>query len=181
MVYHQKKILLKDGRTAIFRSPEPEDASALLALFKSCAEETPFLLTSPEDIHFTEDQERSFIEKNISSQTECLILCFVDGKLAGDCSINRLLHAKSRHRGTVGIALLREFWGLGIGTAMFREMIQIARNWELEQLELEFLEGNERGQALYEKMGFRITGFIPNAIHLSDGSVLMEYQMLLTL
>ena len=64
---------------------------------------------------------------------------------------------------------------------MFREMIQIARNWELEQLELEFLEGNERGQALYEKMGFRITGFIPNAIHLSDGSVLKEYQMLLTL
>ena len=181
MVFDQKRILLKDGRTAIFRSPRLEDASTLLTLFKSCAEETPYLLTSPEDIHFTEDQERSFIERVISSQTECMILCFIDGKLAGDCSINRLVYAKSHHRGTVGIGLLREFWGLGIGTAMFEEMIQIAHNWELEQLELAFLEGNERGQALYEKMGFHITGFIPNAIHLSDGSILKEYQMILTL
>ena len=107
-----------------------------------------------------------------------MIVCLVDGKVAGNCQIVWKTGIKTRHRAQVAIALLKEFWNLGIGTAMFTEMIDIARsNPDIIQMELEFIEGNTRARALYEKMGFRITGVKPNAIRLKDGTLLNEYQM----
>ena len=52
-------------------------------------------------------------------------------------------------------------------------------NKNIIQIELEFVEGNSRARALYEKMGFRITGVKPNAIRLKDGTLLNEYSMIL--
>ena len=75
------------------------------------------------------------------------------------------------------IALLKEFWGLGIGTAMFREMIAIAEGWGVMQLELEVFEGNERALALYRKMGFEIVSHVPNAIKQPDGTLVSEFLM----
>ena len=46
------------------------------------------------------------------------------------------------------------------------------------QIELEFVEGNERARRLYEKMGFRITGVHPNGIRLRDGRLLNLYTMI---
>ena len=58
-------------------------------------------------------------------------------------------------------------------------MIRIAEeNENVTQMELEFIEGNTRARALYEKMGFRIAGIKPNAIRLKDGTYLNEYYML---
>ena len=39
------------------------------------------------------------------------------------------------------------------------------------------MKGNTRARALYEKMGFRLTGVTPNAIRLKDGTLLNEYAM----
>ena len=87
--------------------------------------------------------------------------------------------ARAAERAQVNVALLREFWNQGIGTRLFQEMIHIAeKDPYLTQLELEFIEGNTRARALYEKMGFRITGVKPNAIRLKDGTLLNEYAMI---
>ena len=86
---------------------------------------------------------------------------------------------KDRHRASVAIALLRDYWNLGIGTKMFQELIGIAKEREdVRQIELDFVEGNTRARALYEKMGFRITGVKPDAIRLKDGTFVNEYMML---
>ena len=75
--------------------------------------------------------------------------------------------------------MLKEYWNQGIGTRLFQELIRIAEeNPNLIQIELEFVEGNSRARALYEKMGFRITGVKPNAIRLKDGTLLNEYSMI---
>ena len=44
-------------------------------------------------------------------------------------------------------------------------------------MELDFIEGNVRARALYEKMGFRITGVKPDAICQKDGSYRNQYMM----
>ena len=86
---------------------------------------------------------------------------------------------KARHRASVAIALTKEFWGLGIGTAMFNELIRIAEGMDgLLQLEREFIEGNVRARALYEKMGFRIVGVRPDAYRFKDGTLHNEYVMM---
>lgn len=82
---------------------------------------------------------------------------------------------KDRHRASVAIALLQEYWKLGIGTRMFREMLQIAQKRDgVRQIELDFTEGNNRARSLYEKMGFRII----DAIRMKDGTFVNEYMML---
>ena len=79
----------------------------------------------------------------------------------------------------MAIGLSKKFWNLGIGSAMFREMIAVAESREgVIQMELDFIEGNSRARALYEKMGFRIVGVKPNGIRLKDGTLLNEYSMI---
>ena len=107
-----------------------------------------------------------------------MISCIVDGKIAGNCQISFRTGLKDRHRASVAIALLKEFWNLGIGTRMFEELFRVARDRGVRQIELDFIEGNSRARALYEKMGFRITGVKPDAIRRKDGTFANEYMML---
>ena len=61
---------------------------------------------------------------------------------------------------------------------MFEEMEKLSLNKPYVQiLELDFVEGNTRARALYEKMGFKIIGRRPSAICLKDGTLLDEYMM----
>ena len=61
---------------------------------------------------------------------------------------------------------------------MFEAMIEIAKSKpEVKQIELEFIEGNSRARALYEKMGFRIVAVHPNFIRMKNGKLLNEYLM----
>lgn len=55
---------------------------------------------------------------------------------------------------------------------MLKELIAYARKQGCLQLELEGLEGNERAQALYEKMGFTVYGVRKRGVILKDGTPL---------
>lgn len=177
MTYETKKINLKNGKTARFRSPCDEDAADMLEYLKATAEETSFLIRYPEECEMSLEQETAFLCNMLQSPNDTMIVCTVDGKIAGACQLSRKNRIKTRHRAMIGIALVKEFWGLGIGTAMFHEMIRLAKEQGVEQLELEVIEGNERALTLYEKMGFHIVGAKPNAIRLKDGTMLKEFYM----
>jgi len=181
MIFPEKEIMLKDGRIAVFRSPRLEDAAQLLQYLSDTARETYFLIRTPEECTMTLEQEENYIRNLIEKDAELCICCFIDGKLAGNCSLRPHRRIKTKHRASIGIALLREFWGLGIGTAMFEEMIAIGKQWGLMQLELAVIEGNDRAIALYKKMGFETISFVPNAIRMPDGSYVKEFLMVKTL
>lgn len=75
-----------------------------------------------------------------------------------------------RHRCTVGISLYREFWGMGIGTALMGEILAGAKAAGYEQAELEVVSANVAAIRLYQKLGFEITGTLPWAFKYKDGS-----------
>ncbi len=170
---------LKDGRKALLRSPLEEDIPGTLEYLVKSAGETEFIIRYPEEcVKYTPEGEKRLFEQKNASDNEAMIVCLVDGKVAGNCEIVFQRSIKYRHRATVAIALLREYWNLGIGTRMFEELIRLAEGREgLLQLELDFAEGNARARHLYEKMGFRITGVKPDAIRLKNGELRNEYMM----
>lgn len=178
MIFQEKEIHLKDGRTGLLRSPKTEDAPQMLAYLALTAGETPYLIRYPEECTETLEQEAAFLQKMSNSPIDMMIVCVVDGRIAGNCQLARHGRIKTRHRAGVAIALKKEFWGLGIGTAMFEEMILCARNWGVTQLELEVIDGNERAMGLYRKMGFEIAATKPDAIRLKDGTMLSEHIMI---
>ena len=180
MIIKDTEFVLKDGRKALLRSPKDEDIRGVLDYLYVSAGETEFILRYPEECgKYTYEGEKALFDRINASDNEAMLVCIVDGKVAGNCQIAWKTGIKTRHRASVAIALLKEFWNKGIGTRMFEEMIRIAEaNENLIQMELEFVEGNTRARALYEKMGFRITGVNPNAIRLRDGTLLNEYCMI---
>ena len=180
MIIKDSEFTMKDGRKALLRSPKDEDIQGVLDYLYVSAGETEFILRYPEECgKYTYEGEKALFDRINASDNEAMLVCIVDEKVAGNCQIAWKNGIKTRHRASVAIALLKEFWNQGIGTRMFEEMIRIAEaNGNLIQMELEFVEGNTRARALYEKMGFRITGVNPNAIRLRDGTLLNEYCMI---
>lgn len=179
MIVGEIGFTLKDGRRAVIRSPRDEDIPGMLDYLYVSAGETEFILRYPEECgKYTPEGEKALFDRANASECEAMLVCLVEGRLAGNCQVMWSRNIKTGHRAMVAIALLKEYWGQGIGTAMMRELIRIAEgNENILQMELDFVEGNVRARALYEKMGFRITGVKPNAIRLKDGTLLNEYSM----
>ena len=180
MIITDIEFKLKDGRNAVIRSPKDEDIQGMLDYLYVSSGETNFLLRYPEECgKYTAEGEKALFDRMNQSDNEAMLVCLVEGKIAGNCQISWSKGIKTRHRAAVAIALLSEYWNQGIGTRLFQELIRIAEeNENLIQIELDFVEGNSRARALYEKMGFRITGVKPNAIRLKDGTLLNEYSMI---
>lgn len=170
---------LKDGRTATLLSPRDQDINGVIEYLKISAAETEFIIRYPEECDkYTYEAEKAIFDRMNASDDEAMFICLVDGKVAGNCGIHFSNQLKTRHRAGVAIALCKEFWNLGIGTRMFEEMEKLALTKPYVQiLELDFVEGNTRARALYEKMGYKITGRRPEAICLKDGKLLDEYMM----
>ncbi len=179
MIVQETEFTLKDGRKALIRSPKDEDIPGMLDYLYISAGETEFIIRYPEECSkYTPEGEKELFERINASDNEAMLVCLVEGKVAGNCQISWKTGIKTKHRASVAIALLREYWNQGIGTRLFEEMIKIAEgNKDILQMELEFVEGNQRARALYEKMGFRIAGVKPDAIRLKDGTLLNEYFM----
>ncbi len=171
---------LKDSRDAIIRSPRAEDVEGILAYLIKSAGETDFLLRYPEEWEqLTYEKEKELIEGWEKSDCQTMLTCEVDGVIVGTCMVSWNKGIKIGHEARVAIGLLKEYWNLGIGTKFFEEMIKIAKsNPNIIQMELEFIEGNTRARALYEKIGFKIVAMRPRAIRLKDGTLLSEYIML---
>lgn len=178
MLYPEKTIILKNGQTAVLRSPAPEDAKEMLDFLKAAAGETEFLIRYPEECLTDVKLEEDFLTGICRDDTQIMILCEIDGRIAGNCHLSYRPQFKLHHRGEVAIALLQPYWGLGIGTAMFKEMTALAREMGLNSLELTYIEGNDRARGLYEKMGFREVARIPDAFRLKDGSMRKDIMMM---
>ncbi len=161
MKYH-KIIRLKDGRECVLRNGEERDGQASLANFILTHEQTDYLLTYPDENTMTAEQEARFLQKKTDSETEVEILAEVDGVVAGLAGIETVGgRDKIRHRADFGISIDRQFWNLGIGTALMNACIECAKAAGYEQIELTVVAENENAIKMYRKAGFEEFGRNP--------------------
>ncbi|MBR0230838.1 MAG: GNAT family N-acetyltransferase [Clostridia bacterium] len=178
MLFTEKTIKLKDGRNAVLRGYRREDAPEVLELMKKISGETEFIVRYPEEWEScTVGQEEAWIEDAVSSPNKLALCCTVDGRIVGNCEIRFYTSKKLAHRSVAGVSVLREYWGLGIGSAFFAELIAAANEKGSGLIELEFVEGNDRARRLYEKFGFRVVSERPYAFRLKDGGYRKEFYM----
>ena len=179
MVFEEKKIILKNGMEAILKTPEIEDAEKMLENIRICSDETDFLSMCPEDwAGATVESEEKWIRKNRESENTLLIACFIDGEPVGSSDISFMNGIKTSHRAVLGITIRKKYWNIGIGSAMFEELMKAAEeNEKTEIVELEFIEGNDRAKALYEKFGLEVVSMCPKMFKLKDGTYLNKVYM----
>ena len=152
---YSQKVILKNGKEAWLKNGDASDGSAVYENFNATHAETDFLLSYPDENSFDPEQEAHFLEEKTMSTNEIEIIALVDGKVAGTAGIEAVgAKYKVRHRAELGISILREYWGLGLGRALTEACIRCARDAGYLQLELNVVAENERAVALYRNVGF---------------------------
>ena len=62
---------------------------------------------------------------------------------------------KVKHRAGIAIGTLKKCWGSGLGAELMTALCEEAKNCGIEQMELEYIDGNIRAEKFYKKMGFK--------------------------
>ena len=170
MFYMPKYHNLPDGRQVFLRFPQPEqDAEEALKFFNAVRAETPFLASGPSD-DLTVEKEAQILSEMNQSPTQMMVMCYVDGELAGNSFLRLNTKPRMNHRAILGISLYKKYWGLGLGKLLMQAVIDTAIQKGVDYLELEVMADNERAIGLYQKLGFETLCRLPDAIRCEDGS-----------
>ena len=183
MKYPAKEITLKDGRRCTLRSAEKADAAEMLRYMVQMLGETPFLLSSPEEFAAMPlEKEEAFIESTLAAERAVMITAFDGDRIIGSADLRSAGgRIRVQHRCGMGITILKEYWSVGLGSAMMEAIIDSAKQLGYEQLELEVVAGNRRAISLYHKYGFKVCGCHPNKIRYANGTYADDYLMYKTL
>ncbi len=85
----------------------------------------------------------------------------IDGdRVVGWCDIFPLKNERQKHRGTLGMGLLPDYRGKGLGAKLLSATLDHAQKIGLEKVELHVYTSNVSAIALYKKFGFQQEGVI---------------------
>ncbi|MEK3671168.1 MULTISPECIES: GNAT family N-acetyltransferase [Paenibacillus] len=160
----------------ILRELIPEDAAALLSLQHRLDQETSYMLLAPGERQTGIPQVEEMIASFGNAQTSILIGAEADGELAGYLSVRGGSVSRNKHSAYIVIGILKQYQGMGIGSALFHEMDLWANRSGIVRLELTVMKHNERAVALYTRYGFEIEGVKKKSL-LVDGEWVDEYYM----
>ena len=151
-----KEYPTKDGRVVVIHDATEDDLQAIIDLWNRVASEGKYLATE----HVTDFQHRWFAQ-TIKGKTGLWVVSKIDARIVGACNvIPRGLGGvnKSRHVLTSGMAVLKEYRGIGIGKALMNYVINWAKTQNYEKISLSVFSTNAPALNLYQKFGFKIEG-----------------------
>ena len=132
------------------RPAEVADAAQLLALLAQLGRESNTFTVDEGIEDLSETDEQAQIERINGTTT----VATLDSRLIGVSTVQASTDF-SAAQGEVGVAVLKEFWGMGLGTALIEEVLDWARNYSsLERLVLTVQLRNVRAVKLYQHLGF---------------------------
>jgi len=164
------EFLSRDGRRIVLRPLKMNDIRAATVFANTLAREkkaNPNLGIVSLERRVTEKDEREFLKRIIKgrkSKDEISLGAFVGGKMVGHCHVSRRRQGDVRHTGVFGIAIIDGYRGVGIGRRLTEEVLGDASRTGVWLVELEVMGMNKPAIGLYEGMGFRKTGIIPNKV-----------------
>lgn len=163
---------LPNGQVLLLRPATLEDAPALLALYQQLTSETGFLLmTKQEAAALTVADEEAFLHTFCHHPQHLMLIAVIDNRFAGSVSIKQSGFRKERHLGQLGIAVLHEYWNMGIGRRLMTAALRWAEQHEdLEIIHFNVFANNERAIQLYRNFGFMEYGRLQAAFKQSDGT-----------
>ena len=165
-----KTFTARNGQQITIRTAQAEDAAALLAYIRPVAEETEFFIFEPDEFPETDEQERKWIQDHLDHPGQIVLLAEAAGTIIGNVSFENGPSRRIAHRGTLGIAVVKEWRGQGVGTALLESLLEWATaNPLIEKVCLEVFATNKTAIRLYKKLGFVEEGLRPKDIKFGPG------------
>lgn len=160
---------LKNGMKLLIRNAEEYDALEIVDMFKQMGGESENLTYGNNDYYFNEGQEKLFIRTMKERKNSIFIIAIIEGKIVGNLSFGTMQRGRLMHRGDMGISVLKEYWGLGIGSALLDYLLKWAEGGGvIKKIELQVRIDNKWAVELYLKRGFVIEGIITMGICVDD-------------
>lgn len=163
------KILDRGGLKIEIKTPEIKEAQAMINFIKQADGESEFLLREPDEFRITLQKEQDIIRNMRESEDEIFICAKVGNRIIANLGFFRSNKKRVRHHGRFGIAVLKEYWGIGVGTILIKEMIKWAKDNGIIKITLEVDEDNNRAMELYRNFGFIEEGKLIMDKKMSDG------------
>lgn len=182
MSIYDEIIVLDNDIGLTVRNIEVSDAEQIISHLKVIDSETRFCAREPRELNLTIEQEESILEGASARIDRMTMVAIVDNQIIGSCSVG-ISNSKARfkHRASVGVAIQKKFWSIGIGKTLMLKSIDWCKDNGLEQLELEVVTTNDRAVSMYKSLGFEVYGTTWHAFKYNDGSYADEYFMILDL
>jgi len=136
------------------RKIEDKDVSGFYDALCTVASEGIYLLTTTPPAY---EKMESFVRNNIENNNAQYV-AVLDNKIIGWAAIIPLERNTMNHVGHLGMGVLADFRGMGIGSELLEKTIAHAWSRKLTRLELEVFSDNEIAIKLYEKNRFQVEG-----------------------
>lgn len=159
----------------VIREARGDDAANLLLYLQQVGNESENLSFDAKGIPFSEMQEREYLDNRMRSHNNITLLALEGEKIIGSLGIDTPASERLSHRGELGISVLKECWGQGVGSALFEALHSWIRDFStgLRKIDLTVRADNERAIALYKKFGFKEEGKVSRFVAIggsfSDG------------
>ncbi|MCW4044372.1 MAG: GNAT family N-acetyltransferase [Candidatus Bathyarchaeota archaeon] len=169
----------KNGRILHFRPEKSSDTEMLWAMFSTLSEATVSNLIPP----FTRERIEGWTS-NIDYDDVLAIVAVTEEenaqRIVGSASLKFQPQGVFKHKAELGLTVHDDYQNLGIGAALLKHLLNIARKKKLTKIFLTVNTMNAKAIHLYQKAGFEIEGILRKEM-LLKGKFLDEYRMALFL
>jgi len=139
-----------DTTDIVVRPLQPTDVRAFHEFFSAIPEtERMFLKHRVTDIKVIREWC-----KNIDYGRNLPLLAVAGNKVVGDATLHQYLGGWRRHIGRLSVVVHPEFRGKRLAQLLTTELMRIARDLALEQLEAEFMGDQQAARKLFARLGF---------------------------
>jgi RimJ/RimL family protein N-acetyltransferase len=147
-----RTVHLKNGQTLLVRTYTPEDFEKLVSFYAGLSPETLRWSLPPYD--------RPKIQRwTLNLENSIMLLALYQDKIVGHLYVyQQAWNQRLRGNGELIIYLHQDYQGVGLGTAMMREAIELSKQKGLHRLALSVIADNHNAIKLYEKVGFQHEG-----------------------
>ncbi len=113
-------------------------------------------------------QEVSAFQTKLISNNWPVYYAIKNSEVIGWVDISLSSNPRLNHRGHLGLGIVKEFRGQGIGSQLLLQSLKHAKEIGLEKVELSVYTSNTAAIKLYKKFGFNEIGVIKNYRKLND-------------
>jgi len=173
LAHYRQLVTLPDGLRVCLRPLVPQDKDALVAFFKSL---------SPDDLqYFRSNVADASVVAGWAEEVDYSKVFPLVAVLGDHLVGNSTLHLGSgftRHIAEIRVFLVKEFRRRGIGSAMIKAQIEVARKIGLHQLVAEIVESRPQVVHAFEHLGFERQAVLRDQFMTPDGDTLDSIVMI---